>query len=197
MLLARDPRLPVVHSAFGQVQFIQVVGVTAEEVTAAQAWNGSAILKLLKETPMYVFHFLIVILMIVVCCRCGGELLVTDMRRGESLFEARPEARQLVDEGVAIEGSMLSGVSAVCGWEHNGLIATPTLEQELVESVSLQTVHLQFNMEALQLWPLAIRLANTSSLPLVFYCLLHVIGVDWIMDATSLSVASKVMLPSP
>ena len=81
---------------------------------------------------------------------------MTDMRRGESLFEAMPEARGLVDEGVASEGSLLSGVSAVCAWEQE--VHSNSTEHELAETVVLQRVHLHFNMEALQLWPLAIKL---------------------------------------
>ena len=83
---------------------------------------------------------------------------MTDMRRGESLFEVRPDARELVDEGVAKDGSLLSGVSALCGWEQHSP-ALSSVEQELVHTVHLQSVHLTFNMEALQLWPLAIRWA--------------------------------------
>ena len=48
MLLASEPKLIPAQSALGRVQFIQVVGVTAEEIAAAQAWNGNAILELLK-----------------------------------------------------------------------------------------------------------------------------------------------------
>ncbi len=88
---------------------------------------------------------------------------MTDMRRGESLFEVKPEARGLVEEGVATEGSQLSGVSALCGWEHDAPAIYSIVEQELVQSVPIQNVHLQFNMEALQLWPLAIRLVTTYS----------------------------------
>lgn len=75
------------------------------------------------------------------------------------MFEVRPEAHGLVDEGVAAEGSLLSGVSAVCGWECDAPSVNSTGEQ----SVLLQRVHLMFNMEALQLWPLAIRLVVTLS----------------------------------
>ena len=52
MLLARDSQLQTAQSAYGQVQFLQVVGVTSEEVSAAQAWNGMGILKLLAASPV-------------------------------------------------------------------------------------------------------------------------------------------------
>lgn len=82
--------------------------------------------------------------------------MVTDMRRGQSLFEAMPDSRVLVDEGVGREGSLLSGVSAQCGWEGE---QAPSMQQEaeLCQTVPLNKVHLKFNMEALQLWPLTIR----------------------------------------
>jgi suppressor of fused-like protein len=58
MLLALDPELSSVQSELGQVQFLQVVGVTAEEIAAAQAWNGIGILKLMRALPMYVCKLL-------------------------------------------------------------------------------------------------------------------------------------------
>lgn len=145
MILAPEPQLPAAKSALGTLRFLQIVGVTAEEVGAAQAWNGTGILKLMKTSPV-----------------CGGELLVTDMRRGESLFEAVPNSRSLVDEGVAVEGSLLSGVSAQCGWWTQGRTETNTFEApglptELCEATALEKVNLKFDTEALQLWPLAIR----------------------------------------
>lgn len=53
MLLAEDPQLPPAKSAVGHVRFLQIVGVTAEEVSAAQAWNGIGILQLLKASDVY------------------------------------------------------------------------------------------------------------------------------------------------
>lgn len=52
ILLAQDPQLQNTQSALGYVQFLQVVGVTSEEVSAAQAWNGMGILKLLAASPV-------------------------------------------------------------------------------------------------------------------------------------------------
>ena len=90
---------------------------------------------------------------------------MTDTRRGESLFEAVPEARALVDEGVELEGSLLSGVSALCWWEDGqGCGHGAHVESELCEAVTLDKVHLKFNIEAMQLLPLAIRLGYTCNL---------------------------------
>lgn len=52
MLLAADAQLPLVKSALGYIHFLQIVGVTAEEVTAAQSWNGMGVLKLMKASAM-------------------------------------------------------------------------------------------------------------------------------------------------
>lgn len=100
-------------------------------------------------------------------CRCGGELLVTDMRRGQSLFEAMPDARALVDAGVGTEGSLLSGVSAHCGWEGTGVTAEARdapQEAELCQTFPLDQAHLTFSREALQLLPLAIRCVYSAAL---------------------------------
>lgn len=52
MLLAADPQLPAAKTSLGSLQFIQVVGVTKEEMTAAQAWNALGVLKLMRTSPM-------------------------------------------------------------------------------------------------------------------------------------------------
>lgn len=52
MLLAPDPQLLPAKSALGHIHFLQIVGVTAEEVSAAQAWNGMGILKLMKASSV-------------------------------------------------------------------------------------------------------------------------------------------------
>ncbi len=38
------------------------------------------------------------------------------MRRGETIFEISPQIQEQIDEGVATDGSNLSGVSAKCLW---------------------------------------------------------------------------------
>lgn len=60
MLLAPDPQLPAAKSALGSLHFIQIVGVTVEEVSAAQAWNAMGIIKLLRANPMYVWALVLV-----------------------------------------------------------------------------------------------------------------------------------------
>ena len=86
----------------------------------------------------------------------------------------------VVDEGVAKDGSHLSGVSAVCSWEDqlgrpgsafipghmtNGDAQVTPADQsesgldaaELLHIIALDKVNLKFNYEAANLLPLAIR----------------------------------------
>lgn len=100
MLMHEDPQLSTVMTPFGPVTFIQIVGVCAEELQAAQGWNGPGVIELLKAVK-----------------GAGGPWLITDMRRGESMFELDPSVQEAVDMGVEAEGSNLSGVSAKCFWQ--------------------------------------------------------------------------------
>ncbi|XP_043225603.1 suppressor of fused homolog [Amphibalanus amphitrite] len=99
ILLASDPDLGQVTTPFGPVQFVQIVGITPEELEAVQHWNGSGMVDIMKR-----------------CRGAGGPLLVTDMRRGESVFELEPAVREEVECGIDVEGSNLSGVSAWLSW---------------------------------------------------------------------------------
>lgn len=78
-----------------QVSFVQIVGVTSEELQAAQHWNGLGLVSLLKTS------------------RCG-PWLVTDMRRLHSIMEDDPSIAEKIQTGIEKEGSNLSGVSAKC-----------------------------------------------------------------------------------
>ncbi|TKC47902.1 hypothetical protein EI555_012943 [Monodon monoceros] len=73
MLLTEDPQMQPVQTPFGVVTFLQIVGVCTEELHAAQQWNGQGILELLRTVPI-----------------AGGPWLITDMRRGETIFEIDP-----------------------------------------------------------------------------------------------------------
>lgn len=100
MLMCEDPQLRTVQTPFGSVTFIQIVGVCTEELQAAQGWNGPGIIDLMKTVQ-----------------GLGGPWLVTDMRRGETMFELDPSVQEAVDRGVEADGSNLSGVSARCTWQ--------------------------------------------------------------------------------
>uniref|UniRef100_A0A8C9TD00 Suppressor of fused homolog n=1 Tax=Scleropages formosus TaxID=113540 RepID=A0A8C9TD00_SCLFO len=100
MLLTEDPQLQPVQTPFGLVTFLQIVGVCTEELQAAQQWNGQGVLDLLRSVHM-----------------AGGPWLITDMRRGETIFDIDPHLQERVDKGIESEGSNLSGVSAKCAWD--------------------------------------------------------------------------------
>ncbi|MCJ8730749.1 hypothetical protein PDJAM_G00187900 [Pangasius djambal] len=101
MLLTEDPQMQPVQTPFGVVSFLQIVGVCTEELQAAQHWNGQGILDLLRGVRV-----------------AGGPWLITDMRRGETIFDIDPHLQQeRVDKGIETDGSNLSGVSAKCAWD--------------------------------------------------------------------------------
>ncbi|KAB5581884.1 hypothetical protein PHYPO_G00180710 [Pangasianodon hypophthalmus] len=101
MLLTEDPQMQPVQTPFGMVSFLQIVGVCTEELQAAQQWNGQGILDLLRGVRV-----------------AGGPWLITDMRRGETIFDIDPHLQQeRVDKGIETDGSNLSGVSAKCAWD--------------------------------------------------------------------------------
>ncbi|EDO35289.1 predicted protein [Nematostella vectensis] len=166
MLLAEDPQVPTIHTPLGRVEFVQILGVTAEELQAAQHWNCKSVLDLMRKTPP-----------------AGGPWLVTDMDRVESIFEIKPKLKEVVTHGIERDGSNLSGVAAKCFWEEFSPTRSfprpasedPTLARpgepsahdrgspcgsavsEIVRTRTLVGAHLRFGYEAAMLLPLAIR----------------------------------------
>ncbi|KAL2739870.1 suppressor of fused [Vespula maculifrons] len=172
ILMGRDPQLPAsVSTPHGEVSFVQIVGVTSEELQAAQHWNGLGVVNLLKTT------------------RGCGPWLLTDMKRMHSVMEEDPSVAEKIQCGIEREGSNLSGVSAKCWWvqvtgdkstekyreikedsddeDIKPIIKTERLspcEQERDTGFSdmncvkvLPGLHLTFNLEAGSLLPLAIK----------------------------------------
>lgn len=95
MLIASDPQLMRTETPFGCVDFCQIVGVTEEELDQASRWNGKGVLNLLKKDPT-----------------TGGEWLITNMNRSQSVFELFPETLQQLEKDLQSEGSDLAGVNA-------------------------------------------------------------------------------------
>lgn len=56
ILMAEDAQLSPIKTPLGHVNFIQIVGVCAEELKAAQHWNGPGVLELLRSNPQYVIY---------------------------------------------------------------------------------------------------------------------------------------------
>ncbi|XP_067126583.1 suppressor of fused homolog isoform X2 [Centruroides vittatus] len=117
MLMTEDPQLGTVMTPFGLVTFVQIVGVCSEELQAAQGWNGPGIIEVMKSVP-----------------GAGGPWLITDMRRGENIFELDPNVQETVDKGIETEGSNLSGVSARCQWSEKRSLTKDSIRQGNIES---------------------------------------------------------------
>jgi len=49
----------------------------------------------------------------------GGSWLITNMRRGESMFDVDPSVHDEIADGIKTEGSNLCGISAHCSWEES------------------------------------------------------------------------------
>ena len=88
--MSADPQLDILATPLGRVQFLQLVGITDEELSAVQKWNGPGVGKLLQSSP-----------------ETGGSLLVTNTYR-RALFDIKPEAKILVERGIAQVKNILS-----------------------------------------------------------------------------------------
>jgi suppressor of fused-like protein len=75
LLVAKDPQLEQFSTGLGTVRFLQLIGVSEEELKSVQRWNGEGITELLRASPA-----------------TGGSLLVTDPAR-QSIFDMRPEVK--------------------------------------------------------------------------------------------------------
>ena len=51
------------------------------------------------------------------CFSCGGPWLISDARRGETMYDVDPSLQDRVESGIEFDGSNLSGVTSRCGWE--------------------------------------------------------------------------------
>jgi hypothetical protein len=87
VLFTPDPQLPARDTPNGRLEFLQVVGITLDELTALYTWNPTGLLDLLRH---------------------DNPLLITDLQRTSIL--ARPEAARAVQEGVRRDGSSTSGI---------------------------------------------------------------------------------------
>lgn len=76
----------------------------------------------------------------IIIYRTGGPWHITDMRRGESIFELDPNAHEEVEKGFENDGSNLSGVSARCDWaeQDSRISGIETKDYENVGRVSEQ-----------------------------------------------------------
>lgn len=59
MLMVADAQLGSKETPFGMVDFIQVVGICAEELQASQKWLGEGILRMLSESPRLIYIYIL------------------------------------------------------------------------------------------------------------------------------------------
>jgi suppressor of fused-like protein len=83
LLFAADPALRPIATLHGALTFVQLVGITADELDAARAWNTDGVLGLLRARSPH---------------------LVTDLAR-PSVLDA--DARRVVEAGIARDGSSM------------------------------------------------------------------------------------------
>uniref|UniRef100_A0A8C9XYA5 Suppressor of fused homolog n=1 Tax=Sander lucioperca TaxID=283035 RepID=A0A8C9XYA5_SANLU len=105
MLLTEDPQMQPVQTPFGSVSFLQV--------------SSTITFGIFLSTKL----------------KAGGPWLITDMRRGETIFDIDPHLQQeRVDQGIEAEGSNLSGVSAKCVWDD---LSRPPEDEEDSRSICI------------------------------------------------------------
>lgn len=95
MLIAEDAQLKRIQSPYGWVDFCQIIGVTEEELNQATWWKGLGVLNLLQKDTL-----------------TGGEWLITDMDRSQSVFELFPKTLNELKLHLEFEGSDLAGINA-------------------------------------------------------------------------------------
>jgi hypothetical protein len=81
-LFARDPQLEPIQTPNGRLEFLQVVGITADELEATQEWNAEGLLDVLSQ---------------------GNSLLITDLTRPS--VRTAPEKAELIRQGTERDGS--------------------------------------------------------------------------------------------
>jgi hypothetical protein len=82
VVFVRDPQLPPIDTPHGRVEFLQIAGMTAEELAAKNAWDSEKLVGLLA---------------------LDNPLLVTDLARA-SITDS-PQTLGLIEEGIDRDGS--------------------------------------------------------------------------------------------
>ena len=106
ILFVRDPQLPPVESSpHGRFEFLQIVGITADELAAKNEWDSEKLIALLgRDNP----------------------LLITDLSR-KSLRDD-PETARLIDQGIERDGSSCEELFLdALDWKKGMLASKPTL----------------------------------------------------------------------
>lgn len=122
ILVAKDMELETLQTKFGRVEFLQVVGITADEVGILKLLRGDKFIDLVKNNL--------------------GALLLTDINRGSIADDPRVAA-QIKESGTADDtGDIVLKVSTA-SWYFSykgnvtlGMDVVPKLKERLVEGIS-------------------------------------------------------------
>lgn len=87
LVIAEDPELKPVRAPAGHLRFLQLVGITHDELQALKSWRAEEFLETL--------------------CRCNPRL-VTDLERAS--IRAQPEIEDVIRRGIAKDGSSLAEI---------------------------------------------------------------------------------------
>lgn len=113
--IAADPELPPQDTPNGRMQFLQIVGITLDELDACRRWSSAGVQPLLAERV---------------------PLLITDLDRG-SITDQR-DVQEAVTEGVRRDGSSQAFVNTqTMSWRIEGDRLRVTLGALDIESVQL------------------------------------------------------------
>lgn len=126
LLMTFDPQLGRCETSLGSVNFIQIVGVCEEELQAAREWNVRGILEIMRERE-----------------ETGGQYLVTNMRRGETIFELNPENNERLEGAIQSMGSDMAQISA----KHKSSYTKPNwfIEAENLQNGALGEVNIEMD----------------------------------------------------
>jgi suppressor of fused-like protein len=84
VVFAADPELPSIDTPHGRVEFVQIVGITHDELESAQSWNSARFTELFQKS---------------------NPLLITELGRTSLLRDA--ELAQRIAEGIERDGSSM------------------------------------------------------------------------------------------
>lgn len=98
ILFTEDPELKTIATPHGDVAFLQMVGITGDELEAVQAWNSSKLATMLAS---------------------ANPLWLTDLERSSILDD--PAAAQHVNEGIEKDGSSMGELyTSTVEWSRDG-----------------------------------------------------------------------------
>jgi hypothetical protein len=114
LLFARDPELGEISTPHGRLTFVQVIGITLDELAAIKAWNSAAYMGLGRER---------------------NPLLVTDLDRSSLLSDETFAAE--VASRTAAEGSSLAGLNVdVLRWTESDGVVRVTFGAYAIQGVA-------------------------------------------------------------